>query len=95
MITRERIIEELETVMDPEIGVDLWTLGLIYGIEFEDEKYIKITMTYTTPVCPYGPALKQEVMDAMHDLGFRAVEIDISFDPPWKPPQNLRAMLGV
>lgn len=95
MLTRERIIEELETVMDPEIGLDLWTLGLIYDITFEDEKYVKITMTYTTPMCPFGPALKQEVADAMYGLEFKAVEVEVTFDPPWKTPENLREMMGV
>lgn len=95
MITKERIIEELETIMDPEIGLDLYTLGLIYNIGIESEKHVKIIMTYTTPLCPFGPAIKNEVEDAMHDLGFQAVEIEVTFDPPWKPPANLRQMLGV
>lgn len=94
-MTRERVIEELETIMDPEIGLDLWTLGLIYDIQFQDEEYIKIVMTYTTPLCPYGPILKQEIVDSLRELGFKAVDIEISFDPSWKPPENLRAMLGI
>lgn len=95
MITKERVIEELETIMDPEIGLDLYTLGLIYNIEIENATHVKITMTYTTPLCPFGPAIKNEVEDAMHDIGFKSSEIDITFDPPWKPPANLRTMLGL
>ncbi len=95
MITKERIIEELQTVFDPEIGLDVYTLGLIYDIEIVDEKHVKVTMTYTTPLCPYGPALNTEVTDAMRSLGFSKVELDVTFDPPWKPPENLREMMGV
>lgn len=95
MITKERVIEELETIMDPEISLDLWTLGLIYNIEIESEKHIKITMTYTTPLCPFGPAIKNEVEDAMHDIGFKSAEIEVTFEPAWKPPANLRIMLGL
>ena len=95
MITKERVIEELETIMDPEIGLDLYTLGLIYDIQVESETHVKIVMTYTTPLCPYGPAIKNEVEDAMHDIGFTSAEIEVTFTPAWKPPEKLRAMLGL
>ncbi len=95
MLTRERIIEELETIMDPEINLDIWTLGLIYDISLEENNHVHIRMTYTTPLCPFGPAIKNEVEDALRSIGARSVEIEITFDPPWKPPQNLRAMLGL
>lgn len=95
MITKERVIEELETIYDPEINLDLWTLGLIYNIEIESETHVKITMTYTTPLCPFGPAIKNEVEDAMHSIGFQTAEIDVTFEPPWKPPEDLRTMLGL
>ena len=94
-VTRERIIEEFETIIDPEIGIDIWTLGLIYDFTVESGKKIVVTMTYTTPLCPYGPALNMEVTDAMRSLGFSAVDIQLTFDPAWKPPVNLREMMGV
>lgn len=95
MHTKERIIEELETVQDPELGLDIWTLGLVYGVDVMSETHIKITMTYTTPLCPFGGQLKQDVSTAMYDLGFSQVEIEVTFDPPWTPPDNLREMLGI
>ncbi|HAZ29120.1 MAG TPA: aromatic ring hydroxylase [Candidatus Magasanikbacteria bacterium] len=95
MIAKERIIEELETVMDPEIGIDVWTLGMIYGIDFSDEQKITITMTYTTPFCPYGSVLNEEVRQAVERLGFMSANVVITFDPPWKPPANLREMMGI
>lgn len=93
--SKERIIEELETIMDPEIGLDLWTLGLIYNVTVVDPTHIQIVMTYTTPLCPYGGQMKQEVTDAMCSLGFIRVELEVTFDPPWEPPQELRDMLGI
>ncbi len=95
MITKERVIEELETVMDPEIGLDIYTIGLIYNVTLVSDKEVSILMTYTTPVCPFGPALNQEVKDAMYELGFSRVNLEITFDPPWKPPENLREMMGI
>ncbi len=95
MNTKDQVIEMLETIHDPEIGIDIWTMGLIYDIQIKSDKEIYILMTFTTPVCPYGPALKNEVIDNMRSLGFSAVEVEITFDPPWKPSQTLRDALGM
>lgn len=95
MLTKERVMQELETVMDPELGLDLVTLGLIYAVEVVSDKHVRIEMTFTTPLCPFGPALKQDVTESLYDLGCTAVEIEITFDPPWTPPTHLREMLGV
>lgn len=95
MISKERVIEELETIIDPEIGLDLYTFGLIYDIQIISDTDIAITMTYTTPLCPFGPALNQEVQDAMYGLGFSNVQLSVVFTPPWEPPQHLREMMGV
>ena len=92
---KERVIEELKTIIDPEIGIDIYSLGLIYQIEINSEKQIKLTMTYTTPFCPYGQALKTEVENALRDLGFSQVRLAVTFEPPWKPPENLREMMGI
>jgi metal-sulfur cluster biosynthetic enzyme len=94
-ITKKRVYEELETIMDPELGLDLVTLGLIYNVEIVSNTHVVIEMTFTTPMCPFGPAIKQAVSQAMYDIGLKAVEVRIVFDPPWKPPKNLREMLGV
>jgi metal-sulfur cluster biosynthetic enzyme len=85
----------LETVIDPEVNVDIWTMGLIYNIDITDENSVRILMTLTSPLCPAGPYLRQQVTDAMHDAGFSAVEVELTFDPPWKPPQGLREALGI
>ncbi len=95
MPTKEQIIEILETIFDPEVGVDIWTMGLIYDITIVDEKNVKILMTFTSPMCPAGAQLKQEVTDNLRSLGFSAVEITITFEPPWKPSQALKEALGL
>ena len=95
MITKERVIEELETVMDPEIGLDIYTLGLIYDMIYTSDKNITIIMTYTTPMCPFGPQLQENIELALKNIGFKTVEITVTFDPPWQPPENLREMMGV
>ena len=56
MIKKEQVVEVLKTVDDPEIGMDVWTLGLIYRITIE-KGIVYIKMTFTTPMCPYGPML--------------------------------------
>jgi metal-sulfur cluster biosynthetic enzyme len=95
MLTKERIIEELETIYDPEINLDIYTLGLIRHIIIHEDT-IDITMTYTTVACPAGPLIQQEIRDALLTLdGVKRVNIEVTFDPPWKPPTNLRQMMGV
>ena len=95
MFTKDQVIEYLETVIDPEVGIDIWTMGLIYNIDIKDEKTVHILMTFTTPMCPAGPQLQNEVQDTLRQLGFSAVEVEITFEPPWKPPQALRDALGL
>tara|TARA_Y100001970_G_C14213205_1_gene848115 strand:+ start:532 stop:819 length:288 start_codon:yes stop_codon:yes gene_type:complete len=95
MIQKERVVEELETIMDPEIGLDIYTLGLIYDIIYTTEEEITIVMTYTTPLCPFGPLLQENIETALKALGFGRVIITLTFDPPWQPPDNLREMMGV
>lgn len=95
MITREQVIEMLETVIDPEIGIDVWTMGLIYRFDIISDTKISIVMTYTTPMCPYGEQLKEEVEDSLRMVGFTHIDTEVTFDPPWKPSQELREALGV
>lgn len=95
MFSRERIIEEFETIYDPELAIDIWSLGLVYGFEQKDDDQLDIQLTYTTPTCPYGPQINKEIEDSFHQIGIKQVNIQLTFDPPWKPPTNLREMLGI
>lgn len=94
--SKEKAIEILKTIMDPEIGLDLWTLGLIYNVDTDDElETVNIRMTFTTPFCPFGPQMIGEIKASMFASGFRAAEVEVTFDPPWEPNEELRELLGV
>ena len=95
MITKEKLIEDVfKKYIDPEIGVDIWTLGLIYNIEVQESK-VKVLLTFTSPLCPYGPQMVEEIKEQVQKLGVADVEIEITFEPPWKPSEELKEMLGV
>lgn len=82
-LTRENIIEVLQSVYDPEIPVNIWDLGLIYDIAISDSDVI-ITMTFTSPTCPMMEDLLQQVHDTVAAIsGGRDVRVDLVWDPPW------------
>lgn len=89
---------KLKEVKDPEIGIDIWTLGLIYDIKIDDDG-VKITMTLTTPLCPFADGIIKMVEDKVAELfvgdNLKSVKVELSFDPPWEPSDKLRAMLGI
>lgn len=80
-----KIIEVLETIIDPEIGLDVYNLGLIYGIDFPREGVVKIKMTLTTPLCPLAYILPQLIVDEIKKKLGLEVELEIVYDPPWTP----------
>lgn len=91
---RDQIIEVLKTIEDPELYLDVWFLGLIYSIQVED-KQADIEMTFTSPMCPFGPQLVEQVREGVKSLGFEPVNVRITFDPAWTPSDEVRAMLGM
>ena len=95
MVSKEDVIKVLEQVQDPELGMDIYSLELIYEIKVEDGK-VYVKMTFTTPMCPYGPMLLYEVKYRLSEIkGVKEVDVEVSFDPPWEPSPELRATLGV
>lgn len=94
MITREQTIDALKTCKDPELDVDVWTLGLIYKVELE-KGVVAITMTFTSPMCPYGPLLVEQIKSAIKHAGAVEVKIEITFDPMWKPSEEVKDLLGM
>ncbi len=83
-LTEAEIKSLLREVYDPEIGVNIVDLGLIYGVANEGGGKIKVTMTLTTPGCPYGPQLLQEIDYILRNAkGVKEVDIEITWDPPW------------
>ncbi len=96
MLTREQIIDALKKVVDPEIRIDVWTLGLIYDLQLKDGGVVYIKMTFTTPYCPYGPQLLSDLKSKVKAAeGVKDVDVELTFDPPWQPSEELKAMLGV
>ena len=83
---RERVIEVLRTVYDPEIPVDIYELGLIYEVAADDEGQVKIVMTLTSPMCPVAETLPPEVeAKARGVAGVADVSLDLVWEPPWSP----------
>ena len=84
MQIRDRIIATLKTIYDPEIPVDIYELGLIYGVEVADDGEVHVIMTLTTPMCPVAETLPPEVEDKVRGvLGVTEVSLDLVWDPPW------------
>lgn len=96
MTMKEKVLEVFKNTQDPELHIDIYTLGLIYGYELDaDEEILKVRMTFTTPLCPFGPQLIGELKRNLLLLGLRVVDIEVTFEPPWEPSEDLRAILGV
>jgi metal-sulfur cluster biosynthetic enzyme len=83
--TEDDVLEALEEVIDPELGLDFVSLGLVYDVEIEDED-VYVTFTLTTPACPIGPQVSQQMKEFVGDLpGVAEVHPKMVFDPPWSP----------
>ena len=83
---RDRVVEELQTVFDPEIPVNIYELGLIYEVAVDDAGATKIRMTLTTPMCPAAEELPPEVESKARGVpGVTSVQFDLVWDPPWSP----------
>jgi metal-sulfur cluster biosynthetic enzyme len=80
---REELLDALRLVIDPELGIDVVSMGLIRRIALEGE-VARVEMTLSTPGCPVGPMLVSEVEEAARRCGLRP-DLTLSFDPPWSP----------
>lgn len=101
MYTEEKLQAILDEVIDPEIGMGIYSLGLIYKtvIHFEDmaetPQSTEIVMTLTSPFCPYAEAILEQVESAVTLGGFGTPSITLTFDPPWQAPEHLRTLFGI
>ena len=83
MEIKNKIIEEIRKIYDPELPVNIYELGLIYDIKVEGRK-AEIKMTLTTPNCPVAESLPKEVKDSIMQVeGIEKVDLDLVWDPPW------------
>ena len=83
---KDKIIEALKTVYDPEIPVDIWELGLIYDIRIHEDNTVNVLMTLTSPNCPVAESLPLEVEDKVKSVdGVVDCLLELTFDPPFTP----------
>ena len=83
-ILKDKIIQEIKKIYDPEIPVNIYELGLIYKIEINKENKVKIDMTLTTPNCPVAESLPKEVKESIMKIdGIKEVDLNLVWDPPW------------
>ena len=95
----DEIVSALKTVYDPEIPADIYELGLIYKVDIEDDRAVKIDMTLTTPNCPSAQELPIMVENAVSSVpGVGEVKVSVVWDPPWDPSRmtdEARAVLNM
>ena len=85
MPTREEIFEALRVVEDPELGMDIVELGLLYDVAVDGSK-VHVTYTLTSMGCPVGPMIEQQIREVVESLeGVGDVETELTWDPPWSP----------
>ena len=83
MDLKEKVVEVIKKIYDPEIPVNIYELGLIYNISI-DRKNVNVKMTLTTPNCPVAESLPKEVKDSIMELKeVEKVDLDLVWEPPW------------
>ncbi|ABD24649.1 protein of unknown function DUF59 [Novosphingobium aromaticivorans DSM 12444] len=82
----EGVVNALKEIFDPEIPVNIYDLGLIYGVDVSDDAHVMVTMTLTTPHCPVAESMPGEVELRVSAVpGVREAEVNLVWDPPWDP----------
>jgi len=88
----------LRNVIDPELGLSIIDLGLVYELRVDEQDRAYVQMTFTTVGCPISGSLVNGVYEALDPLGFTDIKVDITFDPPWSPERmtpEAKRLLGV
>jgi metal-sulfur cluster biosynthetic enzyme len=94
-ISRDTVIEKIKLIEDPDLFLDIWFLGLIYDIRIEGAR-VEIDMTFTTPTCPSGPHLVQQVELRVGEIeGVSEVDVRVVFSPVWAPSDEVKGLLGM
>ncbi|PWC53911.1 metal-sulfur cluster assembly factor [Azospirillum sp. TSO22-1] len=96
---QEKVRDALRTVIDPEMGIDVVELGLVYGIEVAPDNAVAVRMTMTSPACPLGEFLRESAECAIRDAVPEAPAVDVAlvFEPPWtsdRISETARRQLG-
>ncbi len=96
---KDSMLGALENVIDPELGIDIVNLGLVYDVELDDEGVATVTMTLTSMGCPLGPVIVDQVNTALNELPeVKSTNVNIVWNPPWskdKMSRYAKMALGV
>lgn len=87
MTTKKEILESLKEVYDPEIGMNIVDLGLIYGVDWDDgQGHVHVSLTLTSPGCPLGPEIIRDIKRELRDIeDVLGVDVDLVWSPLWHP----------
>jgi len=81
---KEKVVEAIRTVFDPEIPVNVYDMGMIYDVEVMENASVFIKMTLTSPACPVAGTLPPEVEQKVHEVeGVSSAKVELVWDPPW------------
>lgn len=90
-VIKAEVLERLETVTDPEMGIDIVNLGLIYEVEVSDEGYVKVTMTLTAIGCPMADLIMDNVRESLGGIDkVTGLDVQLVFQPAWGPEKMSR-----
>ncbi|MBI1863301.1 metal-sulfur cluster assembly factor [Candidatus Microgenomates bacterium] len=95
---KKRVMESLESVMDPELHMSIVDLGLVYDVTIAANKKTTVLMTLTTLGCPLFPMIEQDIHNKLYQIGMKDVKVDLTFDPPWsmeRMTERAKATLGI
>jgi FeS assembly SUF system protein len=98
-VLKLKVLDALQTCYDPEIPVNIYELGLVYGIEISESSEVRIKMTLTAPNCPVAASLPVEVESKIGAIeGIKSAKVDVVWDPPWNPgkmSESAKLQLGM
>lgn len=88
---KAELFEQLENVIDPELGIDIVNLGLVYDVALKEDGVVHVFMTLTTPACPLADIIFDEVHREVMSLPYvKEVDLELTFYPPWSPDRMSR-----
>jgi metal-sulfur cluster biosynthetic enzyme len=83
-MTKDDVLNALRGVEDPELGMDIVDLGLVYDVEVEGDK-VRVIHSLTSMGCPAGPMIQEDIYRAMSELGVKEAEVELTWEPAWTP----------
>lgn len=98
--TLDELNEVLHTIEDPELRMPIVDLGLVYGVDIDEQGMVTVDMTLTSPACPVGPMLQGMIYHKLSQLeGVEDVEVNLVWNPPWDPKtmasEDVKMALGI